>query len=72
MYPGHAVQINMATQKPEWTPEEKLFQAMSASDFSGDLHPHRYNEGARSELDYAKKASETLEEEFLAGKLKGR
>jgi type VI secretion system secreted protein VgrG len=71
VYPGHAVQLNVANEKPDWTPDEKLRHAMSASDFSGDLHPYRQADGLTDEIQYAKKASKAAGESSLPGKLNG-
>jgi hypothetical protein len=65
------VQINVAGEKPDWTPDEKLRHAMSASDFSSDLHTHRHSDGLNDEIHYAKKASDASGEGVLPGKLKG-
>jgi type VI secretion system secreted protein VgrG len=71
VYPGHAVKVNVDQEHADWSPDEKLLQAMSAADFSVDVHAHRHQAGSRDELQYARQATQTQSDQALTGKLKG-
>lgn len=71
VYPGHAVKVSVDQEHDDWSPDEKLLQAMSAADFSVDVHAHRHQAGLRDELQYARQATQTQSDQVLTGKLKG-
>lgn len=71
VYPGHAVKVNVDQEQGDWSPDEKLLQAMSAADFSGDVHAHRHQIGSHDELQHARQATKTQSDQALTGKLKG-
>lgn len=56
VYPGHAVRLNVETESPEWTEQQKCLHAMNAADFSGDLHGSQHDPGAAPQSRYAKAA----------------
>ena len=70
MYPGHSVQINLATEDPSWTKDQKLLHAMSAADFSADVHPHRTSDGLNDEIRHARKTLDSSSDADLISKLK--
>ncbi len=55
MYPGHAVMLNVQEEQPEWSKQDKLMHALSASDFSDLLRRTQYEEGVSDEITHAKK-----------------
>jgi type VI secretion system secreted protein VgrG len=46
MYPGQAVQLEVHQEQPDWTDEQKALYALSAMDYSDDLHTSKYGEEA--------------------------
>jgi len=70
-YPGHAVKVSVNQEQGDWSPDEKLLQAMSAADFSEDVHAHRHQLGSHDELQYARQSTQTQSDQALTGKLKG-
>ncbi len=71
VYPGHAVQLNVAEEQADWSADEKLRHIMSASDFSADLHSYRLSDGLNEEIQYAKTAVKVSGDSALVNKLKG-
>lgn len=56
VYPGHVVRVDVRTESPDWDAKEKLLHALHAADFSSDLHPSIFGEGAMPQTRYAKEA----------------
>lgn len=72
VHPGHAVRLSVAAQAADWTHDDKLRHALSASDFSGDLHASRYSDGIENQIRYAKSIVDVRGEGQLPAKLKGQ
>jgi len=71
VYPGQAVQIDMVQEQASWSLDEMLMHALSAADFSADVHAHRHQDGATDELQQARQGSQSRSDQDLARKLKG-
>lgn len=71
VYPGQAVQIDMVQEQTSWSLDEKLMHALSAADFSADVHAHRHQEGAGDELQQARQNSQSQSDQDLLRKLRG-
>lgn len=61
--------MTVSRQRADWTPEERLAQALSAADYSHDVHPHRYSDGFLEERRYAKEAHGLPDDGVLTNKL---
>ena len=70
VYPGHVVKLNVETEAPEWDNKKKLLQALNAADFSPMLHQSRLDDGANSQITYAKQAYAITESAGLYPKIK--
>jgi type VI secretion system secreted protein VgrG len=61
VYPGHTVALEVTTEDENWTKNEKLFQALNAAEFSGDLQRTLWDAGALPQVRYAKAAFDTTD-----------
>jgi type VI secretion system secreted protein VgrG len=71
VYPGHTVRVNIATESAEWSEKDKLLHALSAADFSPDLHNTIFGDGALPQSRYAKEVFETAATKVIFQKIKG-
>lgn len=65
LYPGHAVKLKVQEEDPAWNDDDKLLQALNASDFSENLHFVRGIKGVETQVRYALQAFELTSYEEL-------
>jgi type VI secretion system VgrG family protein len=70
MYPGHTVRLSVHEEDPQWNEDEMLLHALSAADFSEDVHTSRYDDGVPDKVRYAKHALGVQSPQAIAPKLK--
>jgi len=70
VYPGHVARVDVRTESPDWDAKEKLLHALHAADFSADLHPSLFGNGALPQSRYAREAFETPASDGIFPKVK--
>lgn len=70
MYPGQVVQLIAQVDDPNWDEQTKMLHALSAADFSDDVHPHVNNLDASCDLKRARSALNANNSMALLDKLK--
>jgi len=69
MYPGQTVRINVTKQPESLSKDEELRQLLNAKDFSETTHQHKFSDGLKIDIEYAKNVLDAKTKDELIGKL---